>query len=136
MKVGEHAILRLSSEYGYGARGSPPKIPGGASLDFDVELLDFKEKEKQKWVGECVSVSQSARELGERLDGSQLCWSIHSTHHSVNRIPPCYSTPPHHATTTSPTTPTCEDRNKGSSTGAVAGSGVSPAGGSAALLCS
>ena len=50
MKVGECAVLRLKSDYGYGDRGSPPKIPGGATLDFDVELIGFEEKQKEKWV--------------------------------------------------------------------------------------
>jgi peptidylprolyl isomerase len=49
MKVGEKAILKVSSDYGYGPRGSPPKIPGGATLLFEVELLGFKEKQKMKW---------------------------------------------------------------------------------------
>lgn len=49
MKVGERAILHLSSDYGYGAAGSPPKIPANAKLNFEVELLDFKEKEVEKW---------------------------------------------------------------------------------------
>lgn len=39
MKIGERAILVLSSAYGYGAHGSPPEIPGGATLVFDVEVL-------------------------------------------------------------------------------------------------
>jgi peptidylprolyl isomerase len=49
MKIGERAILKVSSDYGYGPRGSPPKIPGGATLLFEVELLGFKEKPKKKW---------------------------------------------------------------------------------------
>lgn len=42
MKKGEHALLVCKSDYAYGDRGSPPKIPGGATLHFDVELLDFR----------------------------------------------------------------------------------------------
>jgi len=49
MKVGEKAILAINSDYGYGAHGMPPKIPGGARLTFEVKLLDFKEKPIEKW---------------------------------------------------------------------------------------
>ena len=49
MKIGEKAMLTIRSDYGYGDNGSPPKIPGGATLNFEVELLGFKEKEKEKW---------------------------------------------------------------------------------------
>lgn len=42
MKKGEHAVLICKSEYAYGASGSPPTIPGGATLKFDVELIDFR----------------------------------------------------------------------------------------------
>jgi peptidylprolyl isomerase len=49
MKVGEKSVLTIRSDYGYGANGSPPKIPGGATLVFEVELLGFKEKPKEKW---------------------------------------------------------------------------------------
>jgi peptidylprolyl isomerase len=49
MKVGEQATLRISSDYGYGDHGHPPKIPGGATLNFDVELLDFQEQQVEKW---------------------------------------------------------------------------------------
>ncbi|RKP13009.1 hypothetical protein BJ684DRAFT_16552 [Piptocephalis cylindrospora] len=43
MKVGELAELLCSSEYAYGDNGAPPKIPGGATLKFEVELLGFTE---------------------------------------------------------------------------------------------
>eukprot|EP00947_MAST-08B_sp_MAST-8B-sp1_P004293 g4293.t1 len=49
MKKGEKAILTCRHDYAYGASGSPPKIPGGATLNFDVELLDFGPKKKEKW---------------------------------------------------------------------------------------
>ena len=39
MKVGEKAKLTCPSEIAYGDRGHPPKIPGGAPLVFEVELL-------------------------------------------------------------------------------------------------
>lgn len=41
MRRGELARFTIKSEYGYGESGSPPKIPGGATLIFDVELFDF-----------------------------------------------------------------------------------------------
>merc|ERR1712063_53777 len=45
MKKGERATLRMASDYGYGDSGSGAKIPGGAALEFDVELLDWDNKE-------------------------------------------------------------------------------------------
>lgn len=49
MKVGEKALLKIASKYGYGDGGMPPKIPAGATLEFEVELLEFKEKPIEKW---------------------------------------------------------------------------------------
>ena len=49
MKRGEKATLICSPDYGYGARGSPPKIPPNSPLHFEVQLLDFQDKEKEKW---------------------------------------------------------------------------------------
>lgn len=42
-------MLKIRSDYGYGDGGSPPKIPAKADLFFDVELLGFKEKPKERW---------------------------------------------------------------------------------------
>lgn len=39
MKLGEKADLVITSKYAYGPIGSPPKIPGGATLIFTVELI-------------------------------------------------------------------------------------------------
>jgi FKBP-type peptidyl-prolyl cis-trans isomerase FkpA len=41
MKVGEKARLVCPSDIAYGDRGRPPKIPPGATLVFEVELLEI-----------------------------------------------------------------------------------------------
>ena len=46
MKKNEKAILTCSPDYAYGASGSPPKIPANSTLKFEVELLNFFDKEK------------------------------------------------------------------------------------------
>ena len=44
MTKGEKCILTCTAPYAYGQQGSPPKIPGGATLQFEVELLDWDSK--------------------------------------------------------------------------------------------
>lgn len=41
MKVGEKALFEIDSEYAYGAR-SVGSIPPNSTLNFEIELLDFK----------------------------------------------------------------------------------------------
>jgi len=41
MKVGGKRKLEIPADLGYGASGQPPKIPGGAGLKFDIELIEI-----------------------------------------------------------------------------------------------
>ncbi|MES1208036.1 MAG: FKBP-type peptidyl-prolyl cis-trans isomerase [Pseudomonadota bacterium] len=41
MKIGEKAQLTCPADIAYGDQGRPPTIPGGATLVFDVELLEI-----------------------------------------------------------------------------------------------
>ncbi|CAI7797611.1 unnamed protein product, partial [Closterium sp. NIES-54] len=41
MCIGEKRKLKIPPHMGYGENGSPPKIPGGATLIFETELVDI-----------------------------------------------------------------------------------------------
>jgi len=45
MKRGEKSILTIRSDYAYGPEGSGDKIPGNATLIFEVELLRWNERD-------------------------------------------------------------------------------------------
>jgi FKBP-type peptidyl-prolyl cis-trans isomerase len=42
MNRGEVCLLTCKPEYAYGEKGSPPKIPANATLQFEVELIQWK----------------------------------------------------------------------------------------------
>eukprot|EP01118_Nematostelium_gracile_P008630 TRINITY_DN2861_c0_g1_i1.p1 TRINITY_DN2861_c0_g1~~TRINITY_DN2861_c0_g1_i1.p1 ORF type:complete len:461 (+),score=175.22 TRINITY_DN2861_c0_g1_i1:103-1383(+) len=44
MKQGEIAVLTCRADYAYGDNGSPPKIPGGATLKFEVEMISWMDE--------------------------------------------------------------------------------------------
>lgn len=58
MSLGEKAVLHSSSDYGYGEEGAGGVIPGGADLDFLVELLQIGDQKavipKAATCGGCI----------------------------------------------------------------------------------
>ncbi len=69
MKKGEKALLRCRSDYAYGESGQG-SIPAGATLTFDVELIDFRPKKREMWEytdAEKVAEANKAKESGTKL---------------------------------------------------------------------
>ena len=67
MKRGELSKFTIRGDYGYGEHGSPPKIPGNATLIFEIELFDFH--------GEDLSASSSKYKPKSRISGvANVSW--------------------------------------------------------------
>eukprot|EP01083_Nonionella_stella_P012472 35397_1 len=57
MSLGEKAMLNISSDFGYGARGAGGAIPPNADLKFEVELLAIGDKAAPGFTGSTGSSS-------------------------------------------------------------------------------
>ncbi|KAJ3305901.1 hypothetical protein HDV03_000743 [Kappamyces sp. JEL0829] len=67
MKVGEKGELWIKSDYGYGASGSPPKIPGGATLIFKVELVSVDLSTAEMTEEEKIASALKSKEEGNEF---------------------------------------------------------------------
>lgn len=68
MTLGEKSDLYIKSKYGYGDMGSPPKIPGGATLIFTVELIQIADRRPTRWQMSDTELIQVA--LRQKDDGN------------------------------------------------------------------
>ena len=64
MHRGEVAMLACRADYAYGEGGSPPKIPGGATLLFEVELFSWKVDKARMSGGERLSEGEATKAKG------------------------------------------------------------------------
>ena len=78
MQRGEKAIITAKPEYAYGSTGAGDKIPPNATLQFEVELLDFADPPKELWQlseSEKLAFAESHKSAGnEHVKASE--WSI------------------------------------------------------------
>ena len=66
MKMSEKAELTIKSDYGYGDSGSPPKIPGGATLIFEVELVAIDDRRPARLTMSDPELIQVAMDLKDQ----------------------------------------------------------------------
>lgn len=71
MKKGEKCILTCRPSYAYGEAGSPPKIPGNSTLQFEVELLNWKGEDISKDGGVMKSIVTEGKEYSRPSDGAK-----------------------------------------------------------------
>eukprot|EP00741_Cyanophora_paradoxa_P010606 tig00020537_g10250.t1 len=70
MREGERALIIVRSDYGYGEPGSPPSIPGNATIKFEVEVLsvtDTTADESELDFGDRIELARRRKEEGVAL---------------------------------------------------------------------
>lgn len=84
MHKGEKCLLTCLPEFGYGKDGSPPKIPGDATLQFEIELFDWRGDDISKDGGVTKSIVTTGSGYNKPEDGSACEVHIRGTYN--NRI--------------------------------------------------
>ncbi|SJK86265.1 Cyclophilin type peptidyl-prolyl cis-trans isomerase/CLD [Babesia microti strain RI] len=68
MSVGEKCLVVIQPDYGYGDKGAGASIPPNSVLNFEIELLMYRDvPSKKKWemsVDECIQIAQDSKIKG------------------------------------------------------------------------
>jgi len=67
MQLGEKADVVIKSEYAYGKMGSPPTIPGDATLIFTIDLIGIEDKKPTRWMmsdDELLTAAKALKDSG------------------------------------------------------------------------
>lgn len=76
MHRGELSRFTVAPEYAYGEQGCPPKIPGSATLTFEIELLDWKSKDDLLGDGSVIKTILEKGSGSEAGEGTDLLISL------------------------------------------------------------
>mmetsp|Transcript_13688 Transcript_13688/g.39032 ORF Transcript_13688/g.39032 Transcript_13688/m.39032 type:complete len:593 (+) Transcript_13688:70-1848(+) len=80
MRRGEHARFTCAPEYAYGDQGAPPKIPGNATLIFDIELVNWRSEDDLFGDGGVIRTKvEEGSGFQEPADGSEVLCSFKAT---------------------------------------------------------
>ena len=65
MRVGERSEFTIAPEYAYGTSGSPPGIPDGSTMIFNIELLELWQRRPTRWMTtDAELIMQAERKKG------------------------------------------------------------------------
>ena len=70
LKKGEKCLLTCRPEYAYGEDGSPPKIPGSTTLQFEVELISWQGEDLTNDGGVRKSIVKEGKDYSRPSDGT------------------------------------------------------------------
>lgn len=90
MKLGEQANLVIKSDYGYGEIGSPPKIPGGATLVFTIDLIQIGNRKPDSFYKDMMATALKLKEEGnQKFKAKKFALAINLYREAMENLDEC-----------------------------------------------